>query len=330
MTRAHASFAFYTSLAIALGLACSPAPLDAPPASNGGSTGTGATAGTMASGGIGNVSGMPPGTGGTGNVSGSVGQGGSSGTAGTTASGGTASAGAAGTVANGGTAGTGTAGTGTAGTTTAGTAGTGTAGTGTAGTAGTAGTGGSAGAGTVCDGPWNVNSSGFVRMQASGGACWSGYAFAGADELGSTAVPSTFATCPTTPCELCFAGTVIMDAAYSSTAFIGFNIGQPASGGTEGSVIPTGTGLTVTFSNGTGTPLRLQIANGDSAAQRWCADITTSPAQVPYTSFNTTCWDPTAGTAYAKTAIKAVQIIVPGDAAEDRPFDVCLNSVAEY
>ena len=326
MTRSHAAFALHACFAVGLGLACSPDPLSAPPPSSGGSAGTGATGGASASGGSGNVAGGPPQTGGSGNVGGSAGKGGASGASGSVAAGGSAGTLATGGTAGTGSGGTGTAGTGTAGTGTAGTAGTGTAGTGTAGT----GTGGTAGAGAICDAPWDVNSSGFVRAQAMGGACWSGYAFAGADMLGSTAAPTNFEMCPTTPCELCFAGTVIMDADYASTAYIGFNIGQPASGGAGGSVVPTGTGLRVTFSNGTGTPLRLQIANGDSAAQRWCADITTSPAQVPYTSFNTTCWEPTTGTAYAKTAIKAIQIIVPGDAAEDRPFDVCINSVAEY
>lgn len=328
MKRFHASFAFYASAAMALGVACSPSPLPDPPVENAGTSGTGATGGS-ATGGVGNVgnvgnTGNAP-SGGTGNVSGSVGKGGAGGAGGTAGGAAGSTAGTTGgTVANGGTSGTGVAGTGVGGT---GVAGGGAAGS-TAGSAGT-GTAGSAGTGTVCTAPWDVNSSGFVRAQAMGGACWSGYAFAGADMLGSMATPTNFEECGM-PCMLCFGGTVVKNDDYASTAFIGFNIGQPASGGTEGSITPTGTGLTVTFSNGTGTPLRLQIANGDSAAQRWCADITTSPAQVPYTSFNTTCWAPTTGTAYSKTPIKAIQIIVPGDAAADREFDVCINSVAEY
>lgn len=329
MTRAHASFALYASFAVALGLACSPAPLDAPPPSSGGTTGTGATGGSSGSGGVGNVGnvGNAP-SGGTGNVAGTVGKGGTSGSAGTVASGGTAStAGTAGTVANGGTAGTGTAGTGTAGT---GTAGTGTAGTGTAGT-GTAGSGGSAGAPPVmCDAAWTVGNDGFVKAPIAGGGCWHGYAFAGADTA-STAMPTSFAMCGA-GCMLRFSGSVAASATFSGTAYLGFNVGQAANG-TSGTVVPAGAGLTVNFTNTGGSPLRVQIQGptGDTVAtDRWCADLVgaAGPVTVPYTTFNTMCWD-NSGTAYAKQPIKAIQLVIPGSDMEAVPFDVTLTSVTE-
>jgi hypothetical protein len=325
--RVHASFAFYAFAAVALGLACSPSPLPDPEVESSGSSGTGATGGTMASGGVGNVGnvGNAP-SGGTGNVAGTVGQGGSSGSAGTVAAGGTAS-GAAGTATSGGTAGTGTAGTGTAGT---GTAGTGTAGTGTAGTA-TAGSGGSAGAPPVaCDAAWTVGNDGFVKAPVAGGGCWHGYAFAGADAT-SMAMPTSFAMCGA-GCVLQFSGSVAASATFSGTAYLGFNVGQAANG-TSGTVVPAGTGLTVNFTNTGGSPLRVQIQGptGDTVAtDRWCADLVgaAGPVTVPYTTFNTMCWD-NSGTAYAKQPIKAIQLVIPGSDTAAVPFNVTLTSVTE-
>ena len=63
-------------------------------------------------------------------------------------------------------------------------------------------------------------------------------------------------------------------------------------------------------------------------ATRWCATLTASPATIPYTMFNTTCWEPASGTAYAKQPIEAVQLVAPGDMAA-APLDMTLVSVKE-
>lgn len=332
MKRAHASFALYTSFAVAFGFACSPDPLTAPPpVGTGGTTGTGATGGSSGTGNVGNVAGSSV-VGGSTGVGGSVGKGGTgAGGAGASAGGAASSGGAAGTAGTagtlaGGTAGTGTAGTGTAGT---GTAGTGTAGTGTAGTS--AGAAGSAGAPAVaCDAAWTVGADGFVKAPVATG-CWHGYAFAGADAT-STAMPTTFETCGA-GCVLSFSGSVAMSATFSSTAYIGFNIGQAANG-TSGTVVPAGTGLTVNFTNAGGSPLRVQMqgATGDTVAtDRWCADLVgaAGPVTIPYTSFNTECWAPVTTGAYAKQPIKAIQLVIPGSDMAAVPFDVTLTSVTE-
>jgi hypothetical protein len=44
--------------------------------------------------------------------------------------------------------------------------------------------------------------------------------------------------------------------------------------------------------------------------------------------FNTTCWEPASGTAYAKQPIEAVQLVAPGDMAA-APLDMTLVSVKE-
>jgi hypothetical protein len=145
-------------------------------------------------------------------------------------------------------------------------------------------------------------------------------------------MPTTFETCGA-GCVLAFSGSVAMSATFSSTAYIGFNIGQAANG-TNGTVVPAGTGLTVNYTNAGGSPLRVQMQGptGDTVAtDRWCADLVAAagPVTIPYTSFNTECWAPVTTGAYAKQPIKAVQLVIPGSDMAAVPFDVTLVSVTE-
>jgi hypothetical protein len=48
---------------------------------------------------------------------------------------------------------------------------------------------------------------------------------------------------------------------------------------------------------------------------------------IPYEMFNTACWD-SSGTAYAKTPIDTVQIVLPG-AEMAAPFDITLVSIKD-
>ena len=117
--------------------------------------------------------------------------------------------------------------------------------------------------------------------------------------------------------------------AYAGVAYMGFNIAQDSGSSTKGTLVPTGSSITVTFSATTGTqPLRAQLSSGSSF---WCYTITgASPATIPYASFNTACWDtPPSGTAYAKTAIDNFELVVPGGAAATTGVSVTLTSVKE-
>ena len=226
------------------------------------------------------------GTTGAGNTVGTAGntanRGGNVGTAGNTANRG----GTTGTAGRGGTTGTGNT-VGTAGTTgtgnTVGTAGT----TGSGNTAGTAGVSGTAGSvGTTCGTTFEASADGFVRAPAAGGACFHGYAFAGGD-AGSTITPATFSACGT-PCMLKMTGTVgpAVAPSYAGVAYMGFNVAQDSGSSTKGTLVPTGSSLTVAFSATTGSqPLRAQLSSGSSF---WCYTITgASPVTIPYASFNT-------------------------------------------
>ena len=322
--RAVTFFFGYVPLGILLAN-CGAEPLDIPepepPRQNPtGGTGSGGTSGF----------GGTQSTSGTTGVSGSFSQSGTQSTAGTNGQAGT---GVAGNIGAGGTvAGTGGTTGGTApigGTTPVG--GTSAAGTssvaGTAPTAGTGTTAGSAGTGAgevVCGAAFDVTSDGFVRAPGSSG-CWHGYASAGGD-TGSTVAPKMFNSCGE-GCMIKASGTVgpaNADNDYVGSIYIGFNVNQGSGSSSRGTVTPTGTGLNVVFTNtGGSATVRVQISAGNT---RWCA-LATSGTTIPYTTFNTACWDDS-GTAYGKQAIDTVQLVIPG-VEEESPFDITLVSVKD-
>jgi hypothetical protein len=247
---------------------------------------------------------------------GTAGQGGSSGTANAGGqNGGAGTGGNGGTVAGGGNGGnSGAAGTGN-----------------TSGTSGSSGSGGSAGRSSVaCDASFAIGADGFVRAPTASGDCWHGYASSGGDP-GSTWMPTSFGACGM-GCMLRLSGTV--NAAneqtnYAGAVFVGFNLRQSAGSSMRNTVVPTGTSLVVDWVNAGASPeVRIQLAAGSSSSTRWCAILTTSPATIPYTSFNTECWQGGVGTAYAKQPIDAVQLVIPGGATP-AAFDVTLVRIRD-
>lgn len=335
MYRSALVFGLYLSFALALGAACGGGQPQTPgddaydPGSARGGTSTG-TGGTVSNGGSGNTTA----TGGSGNFTASGGTGGTlsnGGTGNNTAAGGTgAQGGTSGTT--GGTTGTtgGTTGTtgGTSGTTggTGGTAsGTGGTASGTGGTA--AGTGGTTGTGVTCDTAFKVGNDGFVRMPAKDGSCWHGYAYAVGDSATTVAYCGQSAAKDFTACmgDLSISGMLTASTAdnmYAGYVLIGFSVNEPAGGGTKSTVTPTGTGLVVT---GTAASGRVQLQNGSTY---YCAAFTSGTA-IPYTSFNTKCYDdPPDGVAYAKGPIDTIALQIPGGAM-DAAYTIKLTSVQE-
>jgi hypothetical protein len=305
------------TLGIAVAIACGPQPIDVPE-DNDDDDDKGGT-GAMGFGG---------------SVGGSVPYGGTSGYGGVTPTGGfgatTPTGGFSGTAPTGGFSGAvGTGGFPTGGASTGGALPTGgVAGTPAGGASGAA-TGGAGGSAPVaCDAAFAVAADGFVRALAAASGCWHGYAFAGGD-TGSMVMPTSFAMCGM-GCMLRASGTVGPATAanmYTGVVYLGFNINQPLGSPTPGTLAPAGTGLTVTYTKASGpATIRVQIQAGST---RWCANLTASPMTIPYTMFNTACWDNT-GTAYAKQPIEAVQLVIPGpDAAAGVAFDMTLVSVKD-
>jgi len=116
---------------------------------------------------------------------------------------------------------------------------------------------------------------------------------------------------------------------YAGVAYLGFNVGQETTSTTPTLVTPTGTGITVSFTATTGgLPLRVQFSSGSSSF--WCYTVTgASPVNIPYSQFNTACWD-NSGTPYTKQPIQSIQLLVPGGATATSGVSVMLNSLKEY
>ncbi len=272
--------------------------------------------GTTGNGGSTGDGGSGPGTGGNGPGTGGTHTGGSTGTGGISP----------------GTGGTHTGGsTGTGGSHTGGTTGTGGIVTSTGGITGTGGTStGTGGASTAaCGSAFAVSAVGFVSMPAVGGGCWTGFASDGGD-AGSTIMPGPFSACGS-PCMLTMTGTLNASVSpdYAGYSYLGFNVAQDNAGGAATTVAPKGSGITVTFTNGSSAPVIRVALNADAAGTTsYCAAVTTSPATIKYTAFTQQCYATTPGPAYAKTPIISVQLSVPGGAAKG-PVNVTLVSVVE-
>jgi hypothetical protein len=182
------------------------------------------------------------------------------------------------------------------------------------------GTGGATGSG------WRVEDGGYVTTGS-----WHGYAWTAA-LTGSSITPAGFSTVPAGS-PLCASGSVAPQADYGGWAMLGVNLNQAQSANAPANtVVPTGTGVTVSVSNPGGSALRVQISGptGETDANdRWCATISGSgDFSLPWSKFNTRCWD-SAGTAYSGQPLQAIAILVPGSNTAAVPFNFCLTSITE-
>ena len=88
----------------------------------------------------------------------------------------------------------------------------------------------------------------------------------------------------------------------------------------------TGTGVTVGISNPPKTEIRVVV---DDGGVEYCAVLTGASTTVPWTDFNTTCWDkklPAAKALAGAPLSKALKVqVITGDT--DRPFDFCISSI---
>jgi hypothetical protein len=348
MYRSAVVFGLYLSFALAIGAACSngsgPQVPDFLPGAGGSTSGSGGTTGgSLASGGTTGGTNTTGGTtGGTNTTGGTTGGTNTTGgtTGGTNTTGGTGGSAGHATGGTGGTTGGGTATGGTGGTTggtvgtTGGTGGTGGTTGGSTATGGTTSGGAGTGSGTTCDTAFAVGNDGFVRMPAKDGSCWHGYAYGAGNSCTSTGCTGTttieycgdttatgFSTCKGV---LSISGMLQSSVSpdYAGFVLIGFSTNEPAGGGTKGTVTPTGTGIVVTGSAAGG---RVQLQNGSTY---YCATFT-SGTVIPYTSFNTKCYDtPPDGVAYAKGPIDTVALQIPGGAAT-AAYTVSITSVKE-
>jgi hypothetical protein len=109
---------------------------------------------------------------------------------------------------------------------------------------------------------------------------------------------------------------------------LGMNLNQAAGDTAAGTITPSSTSVTVSFTNPGGSPLRVQIQgpNGDLLeSDRWCYELAgvSGTVTIPYSAFNTQCWLNT-GYFYAGEPLEALLLLVPGSDIYDVPFDICL------
>ena len=215
-----------------------------------------------------------------------------------------------------------------------GTGGTGTGGTGTGG----AGTGGAPARppGYWMASDWNLT-----------GVPWAGCAWTQIDTVTATTTtitPPDFTARPAVTDPYHVSGSVFTD--YNSVAVLGFNLNEAITGASNQcahrifdatTVLPPGvtflsaaTGISIDWNKAAASTLRIELrgpnGTGD-ATDRWCANITDvgGPSFVPFTRFNTRCWD-NSGSYYDGTSpVSAMVFYVPGS-TQATPFDFTINS----
>src|SRR4051812_33529712 len=162
---------------------------------------------------------------------------------------------------------------------------------------------------------------------------WAGYGFTATDPGAATIIPdcSGSAGCapPFTGTSFCMHGTVTGRADYTGFAMLGWNVNQMDGGAAGTWPIPPSGGITVTVSNPSNTPLRLQLQGTDphSGSDRWCVPLTSAqpppwPSRAPNSYPGGTPQPPLP----AGTPIEQASILVPG-LLTDLPFDLCLVDV---
>lgn len=142
--------------------------------------------------------------------------------------------------------------------------------------------------------------------------------------------------------QFCAMGTIQADTTYASVAGMGFNVNQmmatTATSPEIGMAAATGTGLVVnvgsvtglTLAAGAGSQLRVQI----QGTADYCAPVAASGVNmIPWSMFNTKCWNTAETGAMAFTAgsmIKSVALVVPSGATVVGPFNFCLLEARPY
>jgi hypothetical protein len=159
---------------------------------------------------------------------------------------------------------------------------------------------------------------------------WMGYLYTG--KWGTaTIAPLTPTMMFPTGKQICASGTVPADALGGAGALIGWSLSQAKTSMTPGTWMPTGfAGISITLSTAV-TGARVQI---EDATQKltWCATMSGATAKIPWSMFNTTCWDTSnpASAAYSGTTpLRDVEIEVPS-AAVATNFNFCWIDAAPY
>jgi hypothetical protein len=105
-------------------------------------------------------------------------------------------------------------------------------------------------------------------------------------------------------------------------------IGWNVNGATGTWPLPSSGGITVTFTNPTSAPTRIQVQ--DASGNAYCAPLTSGTA-VPWSSFESKCWttlDAGAAPIPAGTLIQQAMVEVVGNATTAVKYDICVESIS--
>lgn len=161
---------------------------------------------------------------------------------------------------------------------------------------------------------------------------WSGYLWVAKNGQGTTLTASKTFQDKAFEQAVCIKGTVAATADSSGNAMLGMNVNQAQRTDAAPLVLrPSLDGLQVEVKNNAGSPLRVQVAGQEGTTNpdaRWCAMVNGSGGFIPWTAFNTACWDGS-GKAYKQQQISVAMLLVPGNAQAAVPYDFCLQRLAE-
>lgn len=185
--------------------------------------------------------------------------------------------------------------------------------------------GGSVGVGGV------VGGGGTNPDPGSGGPYWQSGAWAGSVWTEVGGVGSNI-TAPSAEAPYCASGTLAADSTWASVAMVGFNLAQARGESAPlGAVVPTKDGVRVEVSNPGGSQLRVQVEGPDGRTdgnQRWCAAVEGGGGFIPWSAFNTKCWDGS-GAAYRGEQLVTLSVLVPSSNTDAIPFNYCVKLVTE-
>jgi hypothetical protein len=109
-------------------------------------------------------------------------------------------------------------------------------------------------------------------------------------------------------------------------AGFGFNLSPLATPTVPMPVQLSGTGVTVTLSSlPTGADMRVQVNVGGT---HYCATMTSPSQTLPWTSFNTACWDPTTGTALTGAPNTSTLEFEASSGTTAGTFDFCVTALS--
>ncbi len=166
------------------------------------------------------------------------------------------------------------------------------------------------------------------------------YTFATQSEVSASNPVTISPSCDISGCtpaflanSVCATGVVGAASDYGSSAGITFNVNQPNASDPYDSMFKTSLGsygLRVDYTNTARSPLRVQLI--DTAWTTYCYEL--SPAAgtsyIPWSNFNTACWDDSGSQFSPKLPIIGIQMMVQGDSAAEVPFDFCLLCVHTF